>query len=618
MHLPVHIMSTDGTLGYAFNQVIWLFVLAARLAVAMGLGMKWMIMTIRLVLFALLNIRFLIPVVWWYLLSPNIIRRVAYRSSKSTKKRNLQMLFRSIACTRRGDDTTESGDASKPDRLLESESIHQLTSTLNFADGSVMPGLPQLPLDSGRLAHEEGRDAIDCFNEALRRLQLPSVGGQCNDVVDECGADEMKPDDTLRMTFCEGDYDESDDDEDKQNLHNRAKLDIYLPVPPDSLFRFMVHKRNTPDSSLKSRKFPVVICISGGAWIVGCYLWNALLARLLSSCGYIVFCPDYRNFPQTNMEGMVLDVSDAVGWVVRNAARYNGDVTNVTLMGQSAGAHLTMMSLLSQAHLAAQQVSGGPSPSAVLYNVARYNPRASIRRYIGLSGIYDIHGLVSHFHQRGLHQEVLYQIVGGHDKLVRFSPVAYFDTQQNTLTGEVIPENLLDFMPRHMFLIHGDSDVSAPVAESAKLVVAIRRAQERRRLCKSAKPVNKLATLRGKQKESVDEVKAGDPKSELPNVDIQWVNIWRGTHTDPIVEEVLSAGRSCFVEFIRSRDGDLSHQSTSGATRNCNGTMPVPSVTVAVGSGVDEVVEPDDTIHPCAAPEDRPLLIRLASFVCPF
>nr|CCC47917.1 conserved hypothetical protein, fragment [Trypanosoma vivax Y486] len=551
MHLPVHIMSTDGTLGYAFNQVIWLFVLAARLAVAMGLGMKWMIMTIRLVLFALLNIRFLIPVVWWYLLSPNIIRRVAYRSSKSTKKRNLQMLFRSIACTRRGDDTTESGDASKPDRLLESESIHQLTSTLNFADGSVMPGLPQLPLDSGRLAHEEGRDAIDCFNEALRRLQLPSVGGQCNDVVDECGADEMKPDDTLRMTFCEGDYDESDDDEDKQNLHNRAKLDIYLPVPPDSLFRFMVHKRNTPDSSLKSRKFPVVICISGGAWIVGCYLWNALLARLLSSCGYIVFCPDYRNFPQTNMEGMVLDVSDAVGWVVRNAARYNGDVTNVTLMGQSAGAHLTMMSLLSQAHLAAQQVSGGPSPSAVLYNVARYNPRASI-------------------------------------------------------------------MPRHMFLIHGDSDVSAPVAESAKLVVAIRRAQERRRLCKSAKPVNKLATLRGKQKESVDEVKAGDPKSELPNVDIQWVNIWRGTHTDPIVEEVLSAGRSCFVEFIRSRDGDLSHQSTSGATRNCNGTMPVPSVTVAVGSGVDEVVEPDDTIHPCAAPEDRPLLIRLASFVCPF
>ena len=43
---------------------------------------------------------------------------------------------------------------------------------------------------------------------------------------------------------------------------------------------------------------PVVVFVTGGAWTIGYKAWGALLARRLSQRGLLVFCLDYRNFPQ--------------------------------------------------------------------------------------------------------------------------------------------------------------------------------------------------------------------------------------------------------------------------------------------------------------------------------
>lgn len=99
----------------------------------------------------------------------------------------------------------------------------------------------------------------------------------------------------------------------------------------------------------KESKAPVIVFLTGGAWIIGYKMWGALLSRALCPHGVLVVIPDYRNFPQTGVEGMMGDLDMAVQWVRNNIEEYGGDPDNVVLVGQSAGAHLGSMLLLTKA-----------------------------------------------------------------------------------------------------------------------------------------------------------------------------------------------------------------------------------------------------------------------------
>jgi acetyl esterase/lipase len=75
----------------------------------------------------------------------------------------------------------------------------------------------------------------------------------------------------------------------------------------------------------------------GGAWIIGYKLWCALIGRGLSSMGVLTIVPDYRNFPQGDVQDMVSDVVAAVRWTHKNARQYGGNPEKMVLAGQSAG-----------------------------------------------------------------------------------------------------------------------------------------------------------------------------------------------------------------------------------------------------------------------------------------
>ena len=64
---------------------------------------------------------------------------------------------------------------------------------------------------------------------------------------------------------------------------------------------------------------PIVIFVTGGAWIIGYKAWGSLLGKRLAEQGIITVLLDYRNFPQAKCDTMVDDVHRGISWVIANS-----------------------------------------------------------------------------------------------------------------------------------------------------------------------------------------------------------------------------------------------------------------------------------------------------------
>ena len=114
----------------------------------------------------------------------------------------------------------------------------------------------------------------------------------------------------------------------------RHQLDVYFP------------KNSNRSDKSKATGLPVVIFFSGGAWIIGYKTWGFMMGKVMQANGIIFVAPDYRNFPQAVAKEMVEDVTLAVQWVFDHIEDLGGDRTRVSLIGQSAGAHLSALAVM--------------------------------------------------------------------------------------------------------------------------------------------------------------------------------------------------------------------------------------------------------------------------------
>lgn len=96
-------------------------------------------------------------------------------------------------------------------------------------------------------------------------------------------------------------------------------------------------------------KYPVVVFLSGGAWIIGYRAWGAFMGMLMAQLGVVFVSPDYRNFPQGTINDMVIDATNAIQWTQDNIHKYGGDKNNMYVISQSAGAHIGALMMLLQA-----------------------------------------------------------------------------------------------------------------------------------------------------------------------------------------------------------------------------------------------------------------------------
>ncbi|KAL6136723.1 hypothetical protein ACLB2K_062018 [Fragaria x ananassa] len=211
----------------------------------------------------------------------------------------------------------------------------------------------------------------------------------------------------------------------------RNRLDLYLPKNTDG-------------------KKPVVVFVTGGAWIIGYKAWGSLLGLQLAERNIIVACIDYRNFPQGTISDMVEDASRGISYICNNIADYGGDPDRIYLMGQSAGAHISSCALLEQAIKESKK-------EEISWSVSQ------IKAYFGLSGGYNLFNLVDHFDSRGLYRSIFLSIMEGEESFHRFSPEVRVQEPGNKDAVSILPP---------ITLFHGTADYSIP-SDASKIFVDV-------------------------------------------------------------------------------------------------------------------------------------------------
>ncbi|EED87663.1 predicted protein, partial [Thalassiosira pseudonana CCMP1335] len=196
---------------------------------------------------------------------------------------------------------------------------------------------------------------------------------------------------------------------------------------------------------------PVVVFLTGGAWIIGYRMWGTLLGRALVPFGILVVVPDYRNFPRVNVDGMVQDVDMSIQWVMDNVEEFGGDANRVVLVGQSAGAHL-----------------GGVVVARKVLDWLRRERRVSKSSLPPLKSTYQPQQLCGFISTSSPHNLVTMREVFHRHGLSANEYVKLMDTKRKREPADD-ELRLQDAFP-NLSVIHGTADKTVPVTEALEFI----------------------------------------------------------------------------------------------------------------------------------------------------
>ena len=130
-----------------------------------------------------------------------------------------------------------------------------------------------------------------------------------------------------------------------------------------------------------ARRYPVVLFVHGGTWMVGDKDHGGRIRAVgqsLARQGYVAVLINYRLSPGVRHPEHVKDVARAFAWVRKNIAGYGGDPDRIVLAGHSAGGHLVTLLVTDESYLS--------DPALAL----DANARKAIRAVVSLSGVYRV------------------------------------------------------------------------------------------------------------------------------------------------------------------------------------------------------------------------------------
>ena len=197
---------------------------------------------------------------------------------------------------------------------------------------------------------------------------------------------------------------------------------------------------------------PVVIFFHGGGWVRGDKETNVLNLLPFIAMGYSVVNVEYRLADVSLAPAAIEDCRCALRWVVANAKEYGFDPDRIIVTGQSAGAHLAMM-------------TGMAPTSAGFDRLCQTSQEPRVKAIVNFYGISDIADLLDGPNKKPFPENFQYTVqwLGNQpnrDQIAKAaSPLTY-------VRADIPP----------VISIHGDADPIVPYAHSTRLHEALKKA----------------------------------------------------------------------------------------------------------------------------------------------
>lgn len=122
-------------------------------------------------------------------------------------------------------------------------------------------------------------------------------------------------------------------------------------------------------------KAPCVILVHGGSWRGGDRTQLRGYGILLGRAGYVCVAPEYRLIGEAPWPAMIHDVKAAIRWVRASASSLGIDPSRIAIEGNSAGAHLALLTAGTAGVTELEGEGGNPGVStAVAAAIGIYAP----------------------------------------------------------------------------------------------------------------------------------------------------------------------------------------------------------------------------------------------------
>ncbi len=112
------------------------------------------------------------------------------------------------------------------------------------------------------------------------------------------------------------------------------KLDVIAP---------RIYLGEDPWYKYEGKKRPVLLFIHGGGWIVGDKAASTIDLMPYAARKWAIVNINYRLADVAKAPASVIDARKALEWIYENAENYYFDKDNIVIAGESAGAHLALM-----------------------------------------------------------------------------------------------------------------------------------------------------------------------------------------------------------------------------------------------------------------------------------
>ncbi|CAH1759054.1 8882_t:CDS:10 [Entrophospora sp. SA101] len=236
----------------------------------------------------------------------------------------------------------------------------------------------------------------------------------------------------------------------------RNRLDVYVPNRLSTTTLKGHHEENLLFAN-NNNESPVIIFI-GNSWNSGNKATCMPFANNLQNQGYVV----------GKISEMVSDVQNCIYWTHSHIRQYKGDPSQIYLMGHSAGA---LISALTVVHNICATLHVLPfNNSSIHLPVFNNNPfkRSELPRIAGLmlfSGVYDVTYYYAYLHNMGLEQvHAMPRVMGNtSESFLQCSPTYLLS---KLLSRHDLREQVKMMLPKRVVLIHGENDKFTPTTST--------------------------------------------------------------------------------------------------------------------------------------------------------